>query len=174
MNLAGGLQQFLADSSTLFGVNAQVAQVAGRDNDRRVRKSDAAVRGNSVANLAIPDSLNRFAGRIIDIDTHEMAATLDMWHGNNQHFGKTQVDRLPLKPSEYIQRNVRVSAFDFEHVDEYIARYGLEDVYCYASDFPHIEGGKDPMGRFVKRLEGLGPEVMEKFFVKNGEYLIPE
>jgi predicted TIM-barrel fold metal-dependent hydrolase len=102
-----------------------------------------------------------------------LAATLDMWHGNNQHFGKTQVDRLPLKPSEYIQRNVRVSAFDFEHVDEYIARYGLEDVYCYASDFPHIEGGKDPMGRFVKRLEGLGPEVMEKFFVKNGEYLIP-
>jgi hypothetical protein len=30
------------------------------------------------------------------------------------------------------------------------------------------------MGRFVKRLERLGPEVMEKFFVKNGEYLLPE
>ncbi len=102
-----------------------------------------------------------------------MASMLDTWHANNQHFGKTQVDRLPMKPSDYIRRNVRVSAFDFEPVDEFIERYGLEDVYCYASDYPHLEGGKDPMGRFAARLERLGPHIMEKFFVQNGAYLLP-
>jgi hypothetical protein len=61
----------------------------------------------------------------------------------------------------------------FEPIDEYIDRYGLEEVYCYSSDFPHLEGGKDPMTRFSNRLERLGPAIMEKFFVTNGEYLLP-
>jgi hypothetical protein len=58
-------------------------------------------------------------------------------------------------------------------VDQYIERYGIEDVYCYGSDYPHLEGGKDPMARFAARLERLGPTIMEKFFVKNGTYLLP-
>jgi len=102
-----------------------------------------------------------------------LASSLDLWHANNQTFAKTQVDRLPMKPSEYIRRNVRVTGFFFEPIDEYIDRYGLEEVYCYSSDFPHLEGGKDPMIRFANRLERLGPDVMEKFFVTNGEYLLP-
>ena len=102
-----------------------------------------------------------------------LAEHLDMWHANNHHFGKNKVIRLPMKPSDYIRRNVRVSAFDFETVDLYFERYGLDDVYCYASDYPHIEGGKDPMGRFAGRLQRLGPRIMEKFFVTNGAYLLP-
>lgn len=102
-----------------------------------------------------------------------LASSLDMWCAHNQLFSKTKTVPLSMKPSEFIRRNVRVTAFDFEPVDEYIDRYGLEDVYCYASDFPHLEGGKDPMDRFATRLERLGPEVMEKFFVKNGELLLP-
>ena len=102
-----------------------------------------------------------------------LAETLDMWHANNHHFGKNKVIRLPMKPSDYIRRNVRVSAFDFESVDLYFERYDLHDVYCYASDYPHIEGGKDPMRRFAGRLERLGPRIMEKFFVSNGSYLLP-
>ena len=102
-----------------------------------------------------------------------LADMLDIWHANNQQFGTVAVDRLPRKPSDYIRRNVRVSAFDFEHVDEYIEKYDLEDVYCYASDYPHIEGGKDPMDRFANRLERLGPKIMEKFFVNNGTYVLP-
>jgi predicted TIM-barrel fold metal-dependent hydrolase len=102
-----------------------------------------------------------------------LAAMLDMWHANNRHFGAASVDRLPKKPSEYIRRNVRVSAFDFENVDQYIDTYGLDDVYCYSSDFPHVEGGKDPMVKFAKRLERLGPAIMEKFFVMNGTHLLP-
>jgi predicted TIM-barrel fold metal-dependent hydrolase len=81
--------------------------------------------------------------------------------------------RLPMLPSEYIRRNVRVMPFDFEPVGEYLDKYGLEEVYCFASDYPHVEGGSNFYGRFVEEIERFGPDVMEKFFVKNAEVLFP-
>ena len=102
---------------------------------------------------------------------------MDMWWehgglGSGTLHGKWP--HLKHAPSFYVRRNVRVSAFPFERVDEYIDEYGLEDVICYASDYPHVEGGKDPMVQFSNRLERLGPEVTEKFFVRNGGWLLPE
>ena len=98
--------------------------------------------------------------------------TLDMWATNTQT--EKWSEKLPLKPSEYIKRNIRVSAFPWENVGVYVDHYGLTDVYCYASDFPHVEGGFDPMGFWSKRLERFGPEMMEKFFVTNGQFLLPD
>ena len=103
-----------------------------------------------------------------------LAQMLDIWHDNSQTFGPNAGERLPLRPSEYIARNVRTTAFPFEPVDDYIDKFGLADVYCYASDYPHLEGGKHAMHRFADRLERLGPEIMEKFFVSNGAWLMPE
>src|SRR5262249_55868044 len=52
---------------------------------------------------------------------------------------------LSMKPSEYLRRNIRVSPYHFEPVALYIDRYGLEECYCYSSDFPHPEGGFAPI-----------------------------
>ncbi|WP_242128196.1 amidohydrolase family protein [Sphingobium sp. Sx8-8] len=109
-----------------------------------------------------------------------LARMLDLWRDNNQAIlPKTFADgsegrRLPMRPSEYISRNVRVSPFDFEPVGEYIEKFGLEDVYCFASDYPHVEGGKKPIDKFAASLEPLGHRVMEKFFVTNGELMLPD
>lgn len=110
-----------------------------------------------------------------------LADMLDLWHDNNQSIEPalfadgSSGRKLPLRPSEYIARNVRVAPFDFEPVGAYISKYGLEDVYCFGSDYPHVEGGKDPLGRLAESLlsSGHGPEVIEKFFVLNGELLLP-
>ncbi len=80
---------------------------------------------------------------------------------------------LPLKPSEYLARNVRVTPFWWEPVDTYIERYGLEDVYVFSTDFPHPEGGDDPLANFDRRLAGLGGGVREKFYFGNGDLLAP-
>lgn len=80
---------------------------------------------------------------------------------------------LPLKPSEYVRRNVRCTPFWSEPVDRYIDRYGLEEVYCFSTDFPHVEGGRDPVGAFHAALDRLGPDVVEGFFVRNAELLLP-
>ena len=81
--------------------------------------------------------------------------------------------RLAEPPSFYIKRNIRVSGFDFEPVGTYIQRYGMEDVFCFASDYPHLEGGKDPAGSFHRSLAPLGEKVMEKFFIRNGQWILP-
>lgn len=80
---------------------------------------------------------------------------------------------LPMKPSEYVNRNVRVTPFWSEPVGRYIERYGLEQTYMFSTDYPHVEGGKDPVGKFLAALEHLGPDVIEKFFVTNAELLFP-
>jgi hypothetical protein len=108
-----------------------------------------------------------------------MAAMLDLWHDNNQSVGikvfadGTESRRLPLRPSEYLARNVRIAPYDFEDVGKYIHLHGLEECYCFASDYPHIEGGIEPLDKLVASLQPLGPRVMEKFFVSNGELLLP-
>lgn len=78
---------------------------------------------------------------------------------------------LPLKPSEYVERNVRVTPFWSEPVDLYISRYGLEGVYVFSTDFPHVEGGKDPVGRFAESLARVSDAAVDRFFVDNAELL---
>jgi len=80
---------------------------------------------------------------------------------------------LSMKPSEYIQRNVRVTPYRFEPVAAYIDRYGLADCYCFSSDFPHPEGGRAPIGEFADKIGHLGDDFAERFFVSNGHWLLP-
>jgi hypothetical protein len=59
--------------------------------------------------------------------------------------------------------------FVFEPVHVYLDRYDIADVLCFSTDYPHVEGGSDPLAAFGARLAGFGPEVVEKFFVTNGD-----
>ncbi|HYH48198.1 MAG TPA: amidohydrolase family protein [Acidimicrobiia bacterium] len=77
-----------------------------------------------------------------------------------------------LTPAEYFERNIRVTPFWWEPLDKYIDRFGLEDVYIYGSDYPHYEGGKNPLKVYSDALDRLGPTVAEKFFVTNGQLLM--
>lgn len=98
-----------------------------------------------------------------------LAEKLDLW---STQFGK----RLPLSmpPSRYIARNIRVSPYHFEPVDKYMERHpDLAPVYCYGSDYPHIEGGKHSRRVMEERVGRLGPAALEGFFVSGGEFLMP-
>lgn len=103
-----------------------------------------------------------------------LAENMDRFYGSTPFPSAQAYTKLKLKPSEYINRNVRIACFDFEPVGTYIDRYGFEDVFCYASDYPHHEGGKDPMGSFVRNLKGKSPEVLRKVFIENGRALLPD
>ena len=50
----------------------------------------------------------------------------------------------------------------------------MPEVYCYSSDYPHPEGGRDPMGDVSRKLEPFGPDVMRKVFVENARWLLPD
>jgi len=47
-------------------------------------------------------------------------------------------------------------------------------VICFASDYPHLEGGHDMINQMYRRLEPCGPDVIEKFFTKNAAPLFPK
>ena len=67
-----------------------------------------------------------------------------------------------------------MTPFYFEAMDQIIERHPhLVDVYVNSSDYPHIEGGKESQRRFYERLAPLGDPILEKFFVTNGELLLP-
>ena len=78
---------------------------------------------------------------------------------------------LPLLPSDYIRRQIRVAPFVFEPVGTWIDRSGLDEVYVFSTDYPHEEGGVDAVDRFYDSLAPLGRDVVEKFFVSNGAAL---
>jgi predicted TIM-barrel fold metal-dependent hydrolase len=104
-----------------------------------------------------------------------LAHQLDIIHAAGGIARSKELYKLPEPPSYYIRNNVRVAAFDWEPVGQYINMYrdqGIEDVICFASDYPHHEGGYEPLQRFAESLLPLGPQVAEKFFVSNGEFLL--
>lgn len=101
-----------------------------------------------------------------------LADSLDLWYSQ---FRRRLDGPLSMKPSEYFARNIRVTPFHFEPVDEYIERYPhLQDVYSYSSDYPHVEGGKDSVRGFYEKIKRLGDDIAEKFFVTNGAWLLPD
>ncbi|MBM4206277.1 MAG: amidohydrolase [Gammaproteobacteria bacterium] len=77
--------------------------------------------------------------------------TLDQGH---MAFRKSEplLNGLSAKPSEIFRRHVRVSLFPYEDAGWLIEQAGPE-VFMFASDWPHPEGGRDPLGRFEQTLE---------------------
>jgi predicted TIM-barrel fold metal-dependent hydrolase len=78
----------------------------------------------------------------------------------------------PLKPSEYLRRNVRVTPQWTEPLDVMIDRHGLAECYVFSTDYPHVEGGRHPVPTFLAMAERVGSHYVEEFFVTNGQLLL--
>ncbi len=73
---------------------------------------------------------------------------------------------LSLRPSEYVQRQIRVTPYPTEDVG-WVAAQGCEDVLLFSSDYPHVEGGRRPIERFERSLGDASDEVRDKFYASN-------
>ena len=78
---------------------------------------------------------------------------------------------LRRKPSEQIRQQMAFTPYPFEDVAAMI-RESNADLYLFSSDYPHIEGGRNPLGRFGSSLEGFGEDVLERFYSGNMARLI--
>ena len=54
---------------------------------------------------------------------------------------------MSLKPSEFVKRQVRVTPYPHEDAGWIIANAG-DEVCLFSSDYPHVEGGRNPIKRF--------------------------
>jgi predicted TIM-barrel fold metal-dependent hydrolase len=82
------------------------------------------------------------------------------------HRSEERLRRLSLRPSEYVARQVRATPYPTEPVGWIIAQAG-EEVCLFSSDYPHVEGGRNPLKRFEDGLGGLGERARQRFYCDN-------
>ncbi len=80
--------------------------------------------------------------------------------------GEERLKKLSAKPSEIVQRQFRVTPYPHEPTGWIIDNVG-EDVCLFSSDFPHVEGGRNPLKRFNEALEGVSERAVTKFYRDN-------
>ena len=71
--------------------------------------------------------------------------------------------RLPLAPSEYIRRNVRISPLPAPHQSPVELLTRLPGVAVFSSDFPHFEGNGEPLPYYRELLAELDDDVRDDF-----------
>tara|TARA_Y100001960_G_C14765403_1_gene876648 strand:+ start:584 stop:1750 length:1167 start_codon:yes stop_codon:yes gene_type:complete len=76
------------------------------------------------------------------------------------------LSKLKLLPSEYVERQIKVTPFAGEDIS-WIINSGGENLLMFASDYPHHEGTDDPIGRFEKTMGKLSKESKNKFYSQN-------
>jgi len=73
---------------------------------------------------------------------------------------------LSLRPSEYVRRQVRATPYPHEPVGWIIENSGPE-ICLFSSDYPHVEGGRNPIKRFEDSMAMTGAEAKERFYFDN-------
>ena len=83
-----------------------------------------------------------------------------------------QLAKMKRPPSQQINEQLRFTPYPFEDVAQLISE-SSPDLYMFSSDYPHAEGGRDPVGRFSRSIETLGRSENKKFFSENFFGLYP-
>jgi predicted TIM-barrel fold metal-dependent hydrolase len=74
--------------------------------------------------------------------------------------------RLQQQPSDYVRRHLKFTPFPGEPVGWMIEQAGPE-LFMFSTDYPHPEGGRDPLQKFEETMDGLGRAARERFFATN-------
>ena len=77
-----------------------------------------------------------------------------------------RLKNLSLKPSEYVRRQVRVTPYPHEPAG-WIIKQTAPEVAMFSSDYPHVEGGRNPLKRFENSLDGCSEAEREAFYHGN-------
>lgn len=82
-------------------------------------------------------------------------------------FGREErLQRLSDTPSNILRRQLRVTPYPHEDVAWIMANAG-EEMVLFSSDFPHVEGGRNPLKRFNDSLAGASEAAKRRFYRDN-------
>ncbi|HZT67536.1 MAG TPA: amidohydrolase family protein [Acidimicrobiales bacterium] len=74
--------------------------------------------------------------------------------------------RLADTPSAYVRRHLKFTPFPGEPVGWMIEQAGAE-LFMFSTDYPHPEGGRDPLAKFEETLTGAGETERDRFYAGN-------
>lgn len=127
--------------------------------------------------LALDGVLERFTtlkGGVIELGAGWVPDTIrrldhavDIWARSEPHLAEFE-----RKPSEQFRDQLRFTPYPFEDVGALI-RESSPELYLFSSDYPHAEGGRDPIGRFSRALADTDARDQARFFGGNFRDLFP-
>ena len=77
-----------------------------------------------------------------------------------------RLQKLSMKPSEFVRRQVRVTPYPHEDAGWIIANTA-EEICLFSSDYPHVEGGRNPLKRFNDSLANSSSRAVDRFYCDN-------
>ena len=76
------------------------------------------------------------------------------------------LQHLEAKPSDYVRRHLKFTPFAGEPVGWMIDQAG-PDLFMFSTDYPHPEGGRDPLTKFEETLTDVSDADQARFFAGN-------
>jgi predicted TIM-barrel fold metal-dependent hydrolase len=125
----------------------------------------------TLATMIFDGVLERFPGLRIGV-IEQGAIWLPSWMRQMESaveaFGRHEerLQQLSLRPSEYVQRQIRVTPYPTEDLGWITEQVG-PDICLFSTDFPHVEGGRRPVERFERSLGDASEAVRNRFYVEN-------
>lgn len=77
-----------------------------------------------------------------------------------------RLQKLSAKPSEIAQRQLRVTPYPHEDTG-WIVSNSSNEMCLFSTDYPHVEGGRNPLKRFDTSLDGLPKSAIDGFYAEN-------
>ena len=84
-----------------------------------------------------------------------------IWSRSEPHLGE-----MARTPGEQIRAQLKFTPYPFEDVAQMV-RESCPELYMFSSDYPHAEGGRDPIGRFERSTQSLTERERRLFFSDN-------
>jgi predicted TIM-barrel fold metal-dependent hydrolase len=107
---------------------------------------------------------------VIEVGASWIPSWVRMLDSAHEAFRKNEerLQRMEFRPSEYVRRQVRATPYPHEDTGWTIANVGA-DVCMFSSDFPHVEGGRNPIGRFERSMDAAetGDATRRRFYWDN-------
>ena len=92
---------------------------------------------------------------------HSMDSAAEAFRKNED-----RLQSLTMLPSEYVRRQVRATPYPHEPAGWILQNCGAE-VPMFSSDYPHVEGGRNPVKRFERSLEACSDVERSMFYCDN-------
>ena len=114
------------------------------------------------------DQFPHLRGGVIEEGAGWVVSWLHQLDFAQRAFRRTEkpLTELARKPSEYVHEHLWFTPFPGEPVGWMIDQAGA-DLFMFSTDYPHPEGGRDPLAKFEQAMPDVSDEDRHRFFYQN-------
>lgn len=114
------------------------------------------------------DQFPHLRGGVIEEGASWVVSWLRQLDFAQRAFRRTEapLNALTRKPAEYVHEHLRFTPFPGEPVGWMIEQAGA-DLFMFSTDYPHPEGGRDPLAKFEAAMPDVSDDDRHRFYYQN-------